>query len=86
MPIYEYVCEKCGQNIEKLVAVSGGTEEIPCSCGGIAKRKISLSSFQLKGGGWYRSDYKKQSKQECPAKTDSPACNCCANNSEAHGS
>jgi putative FmdB family regulatory protein len=80
MPIYEYVCEKCGNEIEKLAALSA-SEEIPCPCGGIARKKISLSSFQLKGSGWYRSDYKKQPKQDCPAKTDSPSCDCCSHNS-----
>jgi putative FmdB family regulatory protein len=83
MPIYEYVCEKCGNQIEKLSALRGGAENIPCPCGGVAHKKISLSSFQLKGSGWYKSDYKKQPPKDCPAKTDSPACGACCHNAEA---
>jgi putative FmdB family regulatory protein len=85
MPIYEYICEKCGNRIEKLLSVSDGASEIKCTCGGAARKQISASSFHLKGNGWYRSDYKKQPKQDCPSKTDSPACNCCTHNSEAPG-
>ncbi|MDR2105466.1 MAG: zinc ribbon domain-containing protein [Deferribacteraceae bacterium] len=78
MPIYEYVCKECGKKIEKLVTSISGADSIPCSCGGTADKILSLSSFQLKGSGWYRSDYKKEPKQEtCPAKTDSPSCNAC---------
>lgn len=58
MPIYEYVCMACGQEFEALQKFSDDplTE---CTCGesGQVERKLSLSAFQLKGGGWYKDLY-----------------------------
>lgn len=58
MPIYEYVCAACGKEFEALQKFSDDplTE---CLCGeaGQVQRKLSLSAFQLKGGGWYKDLY-----------------------------
>jgi putative FmdB family regulatory protein len=56
MPIYEYVCSLCNHDFEVLV----GVNELPprCAlCAGEVERKISLTSFRLKGGGWYADAY-----------------------------
>lgn len=56
MPIYEYKCEKCG-TFEVTQRI---TEKplVKCpSCRGKVKKLISNTSFQLKGTGWYITDY-----------------------------
>ena len=59
MPIYEYECNTC----EKVFEVFQRITEEPLaqckSCGGPVNRLISQCSFQLKGTGWYVTDYKR---------------------------
>jgi putative FmdB family regulatory protein len=58
MPIYEYECSKCGKVFEVFQRI---TEEplTKCKfCQGTVNRLISQCSFQLKGTGWYVTDYK----------------------------
>ncbi len=60
MPVYEYECNACGKDfelIQRITAEPGGT----CpGCGSEdVRRLISLSSFCLKGTGWYASGYQK---------------------------
>jgi len=57
MPIYEYKCHDCGKQIEKMQKVSDEPLTKCDSCGGTLEKIISLSGFQLKGGGWYKTDY-----------------------------
>jgi putative FmdB family regulatory protein len=59
MPIYEYRCAACGHKLEALQKFT----EAPLSdcpvCGKEALAKlVSLSGFQLKGSGWYATDFK----------------------------
>ena len=59
MPIYEYQCARCKTLFEEFRSIHDSTLP-PCpSC---AKRKverlISSTSFQLRGTGWYATDYK----------------------------
>ena len=57
MPIYEYECEEC-QNIFEEWQRNHECNEAACpECGGKAGRVISPTSFVLKGGGWYTTDY-----------------------------
>lgn len=61
MPMYEFVCSKCGKKFDDLVPL--GTEEILCpKCGGVANKVMSAPSFILKGGGWASDSYSKSSK------------------------
>jgi putative FmdB family regulatory protein len=56
MPIYEYDCSKCGH----IEAFQGITEEPLTRCPTCQRKVtklISQSSFQLKGTGWYVTDY-----------------------------
>ncbi|MBT4697194.1 MAG: zinc ribbon domain-containing protein [Candidatus Marinimicrobia bacterium] len=65
MPIYEYVCEDCGHDFEEILHFSERDDpiEAPCPnptrplCEGKVHLKVSLGSFHLKGGGWYKDGY-----------------------------
>lgn len=60
MPIYEYRCEGCGHRLEKLQSFSAEPlVRCPACDADLLKKLISHTSFQLKGGGWYATDYKK---------------------------
>ena len=56
MPIYEYRCEKCGVFEETQRITDPALERCP-TCRRKVRRLISNTSFQLKGGGWYVTDY-----------------------------
>lgn len=66
MPIYEYECQKCGRQMEVFQKIT----ERPLSkcehCRGKLNKLVSLSSFHLKGTGWYATDYAGKSRK--PAK------------------
>lgn len=58
MPIYEYRCTACERVSEEWVRSFDSPDEQDCPyCGKPAKRIVSNTSFQLKGGGWYVTDY-----------------------------
>jgi putative FmdB family regulatory protein len=60
MPIYEYHCEKCVKNFEAVQKISDAPlSECPQCKSEKVKKVISRTSFQLKGSGWYATDYKK---------------------------
>ena len=64
MPIYEYKCENCGHEFEEMLHFSERDNPInaPCpfpTCAGKVQLKMSLGSFHLKGGGWYKDGYGK---------------------------
>ncbi len=57
MPIYEYKCAACDNEIEVLQKMSDDPLTICESCGGELKKLITSTSFVLKGTGWYVTDY-----------------------------
>ncbi len=58
MPIYEYYCKECGHEFEVMQKITEGPLRKCEKCGRLkAKRKISHTSFVLKGSGWYVTDY-----------------------------
>ncbi len=57
MPIYEYKCMNCGYTFEKLQKFSEAAVSKCPKCGGPVKKLVSHSTFQLKGSGWYLTDY-----------------------------
>ena len=64
MPIYEYVCSKCGHQMDVLQKVD---EKAPVTCDSCGakkslSRKVSAPSFVLKGGGWYKDLYSSTKK------------------------
>lgn len=67
MPIYEYRCEKCGHELEVQQKLSEAPLKQCPACNQPALEKlISASSFQLKGGGWYRDLYSSSKPGEKP--------------------
>jgi putative FmdB family regulatory protein len=69
MAIYEYDCPKCG-TFEVSQKMSDAPLEVHEACGSKVERRISLTSFALKGGGWYSDGYaskKHGSGQAAPA-------------------
>ena len=57
MPIYEYQCTKCGEIFEAFQKVSDDPLSECRFCRSKVEKLISHSSFQLKGSGWYLTDY-----------------------------
>ncbi|MDL2314520.1 zinc ribbon domain-containing protein [Desulfovibrio sp. OttesenSCG-928-C14] len=58
MPIYEYRCKNCENVFEEWTRhIDDNTTQSCPSCGGEAGRIVSNTSFVLKGGGWYVTDY-----------------------------
>jgi putative FmdB family regulatory protein len=75
MPIYEYVCEKCGNHIELMQKVGDAPPQKCAKCKkGKMEKIFSRTSFQLKGSGWYASDYAKSpASSKAETKTEGKA-------------
>lgn len=85
MPIYEYRCTKCHDEFDAIQGFSDKPLRKCKKCGGKLEKLISECTFQLKGSGWYVTDYGKKdhsnqkkaydkkhdNKSEPAAKTDS---------------
>lgn len=65
MPIYEYRCETCGHELEALQKISEAPLTDCPGCGApTLKKKISAAGFQLKGSGWYVTDFRDKGKKQ----------------------
>jgi putative FmdB family regulatory protein len=59
MPIYAYKCESCGFSKDVLQKMSDAPLSDCPSCGGSTfKKQLTAAGFQLKGSGWYATDFK----------------------------
>ncbi|MDQ3687648.1 MAG: zinc ribbon domain-containing protein [Acidobacteriota bacterium] len=70
MPIYEYTCQKCNAHVEVMQKISAKPLTRHSECGGKLEKEWSQTSFQLKGAGWYVTDYTNK-KPDAKEKTDS---------------
>ncbi|HUQ24786.1 MAG TPA: zinc ribbon domain-containing protein [Burkholderiales bacterium] len=71
MPIYEYRCKECGHQAEHLQKVSEKPIAKCPACGKKAYKKLlSAAGFQLKGSGWYATDFKSTGKKPAEKKAD----------------
>jgi putative FmdB family regulatory protein len=61
VPIYEYQCSKCGEVFEAFQKINDSPLTECRFCHGRVEKLISHSSFQLKGSGWYLTDYSRKS-------------------------
>jgi putative FmdB family regulatory protein len=71
MPIYEYRCTLCGQEHEVLQKVNEPPLVGCPACGKPGLQKmLSAAGFQLKGSGWYATDFKGGAKKPEEKKAD----------------
>ena len=73
MPIYAYKCGSCGHAKDVLQKISDAplTDCPACGAGAFTKQ-ITAAGFQLKGSGWYVTDFRNGSSGSAPA-ADKPA-------------
>ncbi|MDO8947464.1 MAG: zinc ribbon domain-containing protein [Desulfocapsaceae bacterium] len=57
MPVYEYECDTCRKSFEIQQRMADAPLSSCPECEGTVKKVMSMSSFQLKGGGWYADGY-----------------------------
>lgn len=70
MPIYEYKCAQCGHRLEAIQKMSDDPLTDCPACGRAElKRLLSAAGFQLKGSGWYATDFKNNGRKK-DQKTD----------------
>jgi putative FmdB family regulatory protein len=73
MPIYEYQCKSCGMKREFLRKISDAPLTTCPECGKETMQKmVTAAGFQLKGTGWYATDFKGGAKP-APAKGEDSA-------------
>jgi putative FmdB family regulatory protein len=73
MPIYEYRCGACGHEKEVLQRMSDKPLAKCPKCGKRTFHKlVSAAGFQLKGTGWYATDFKNSGAKKPAAKPDKP--------------
>jgi len=87
MPIYAYKCESCGFAKDVLQKISDAPLQDCPQCKAPAfKKQLTAAGFQLKGSGWYVTDFKGGSAPAtgvAPATGDSPAAKPAETKSEA---
>lgn len=72
MPLYEYLCDKCGYTFEVIQKFSDKPIKKCEKCNGKVTKLISPPGLSFKGSGWYITDYSSKSKppdSEKPTKT-----------------
>ncbi|MDQ0141106.1 putative FmdB family regulatory protein [Cupriavidus necator] len=60
MPIYAYRCDACGHGRDVLQKMSDAplTDCPSCGAAGAFKKQLTAAGFQLKGSGWYVTDFR----------------------------
>lgn len=72
MPIYEYRCESCGHQEEFLQKVSEPPlTECPACRKATFNKLLSAAGFQLKGSGWYVTDFRNKGAKPAEKKAES---------------
>src|SRR5512135_3210123 len=67
MPIYEYRCASCGHELEALQKLSDAPlTECPACHKPDLKKLVSAAGFQLKGSGWYVTDFRNSGGKTAP--------------------
>ena len=78
MPIYAYRCNACGFEKDHLQKLSDPVLNICPECNQESYQKqVTAAGFQLKGNGWYATDFKNQSKAAPPCQTGEGSCSSC---------
>lgn len=74
MPVYEYRCKDNNHHFEVQQKMADAPLTKCIHCESIVEKLISQTSFQLKGSGWYVTDYKKggSSMSNSPSSSNTP--------------
>ena len=73
MPIYAYACAACGHTKDHLQKLADAPIDICPACGSDQySKQLSAPQFQLKGGGWYVTDFRDNGNKD-GKKSDQPA-------------
>ena len=68
MPIYEYRCSRCGHTLEALQKLADAPlSECPACHEAALVKQVSAAGFQLKGSGWYVTDFRGKSAKGADA-------------------
>ncbi|MFL6679710.1 MAG: FmdB family zinc ribbon protein, partial [Burkholderiaceae bacterium] len=74
MPIYAYRCASCGHSRDVLQKISDPVLTTCPACGvDQFQKQVTAAGFQLKGSGWYVTDFRGDKKSAKPADSDPPA-------------
>lgn len=74
MPIYAYKCESCGHAKDVLQKISDAPLTDCPACGAAAfKKQLTAAGFQLKGSGWYVTDFRNGGGSASAGTTSAPA-------------
>jgi putative FmdB family regulatory protein len=74
MPLYEYACEVCGHQFEKIQKFSDPLVSSCPECEGKVNKLVSSPAIQFKGTGWYITDYaRKPSGGQAESSGDGPS-------------
>ncbi|MCK4302675.1 MAG: zinc ribbon domain-containing protein [Candidatus Eisenbacteria sp.] len=62
MPLYEYVCDRCGEKWEVLTGNRGKVRDLDICphCGSHGTRRLSTFSTHYRGSGFYRTDNRRK--------------------------
>jgi putative FmdB family regulatory protein len=72
MPIYEYRCSDCGFQNDYLQKLSEPPLTDCPECGkGTFSKQVTAAGFQLKGSGWYATDFKNNGNGKAKPNADS---------------
>jgi putative FmdB family regulatory protein len=84
MPIYAYRCESCGFEKDVLQKMSDAPLTQCPECGnGTFRKQVTAAGFQLKGSGWYVTDFRGGSNGAAPGAGNGGAASAQANNGKA---
>lgn len=72
MPLYEYQCSGCNRVHEVMQKFSDAPLTECPECQGPVSKLMSLTSFSLKGSGWYVTDYKRGKSSESKSSEAKP--------------
>jgi putative FmdB family regulatory protein len=70
VPFYDYICQKCGHEVEVMHSVHGQGPAACPKCGGPMKKALTAAAVHYKGSGWARKE-KTSKPAKAAARSDS---------------
>ena len=85
MPIYEYLCQKCGHKFEKIQKFSDRLIKKCPECGGPVEQTITAPAVQFKGTGWYVTDYANKEGKDKSSSSSPRESSAASEKDDSHG-